>query len=391
MATDLAETVIQILWSHDLEYLRQHYRRHGLTTSFYDAQKHYVGYLLATIAADSFQSINDLQLSPPYHVDVLWHGHLLETKRWRAFEELVIEHYKESGRTTDMEHIDHSVVDNLSGRKERLQKTRSFYEVIGLEFRNDDDDHVNDNSCETGQAHFIHDSTTAMNELRNDGALSRDKRERSESATEKDLEKKSKVASSEYVKFALMDVTKEKVIFKANKKTRLSKIFSAYGERTGLDPTSLRFLFYGNNINRIDRTVEEIGLKNDDVIDVHFDQIGWSMADSKDLCEEMTAADKDREKKSKNQSRESFIITLLDQAKEKIFYIVNKETKLSKIAYEYAKRKGVAAPVVGFLFKGNYIDNIGRTMEEIGLQDEDLIEVVLEWCMTEEMWHKCKS
>ena len=109
------------------------------------------------------------------------------------------------------------------------------------------------------------------------------------------------------------------------------------------------------------------------------------MADSKDLCEEVTAAEKDREKKSKNQSRESF--TLLDQAKEKIFYKVNKETKLSKIAYEYATRKGVAAPVAGFLFKGNYIDNIERTMEEIRVQDEDLIEVVLEWCMTEEMWH----
>ena len=96
---------------------------------------------------------------------------------------------------------------------------------------------------------------------------------------------------------------------------------------------------------------------------------------------------------------------MLDQSKEKIFYKVkrsippqlsldkvNKETKLSKIAYEYTTRKGVAAPVVGFLFKGNYIDNIERqTMEEIRVQDEDLIEVVLEWCMTEEMWHKCKS
>ena len=87
IATDLSLIIEQIQTSHDLDYLRHHYSRHGLTIPFDDAKKHYIGHLLATIAAEN------VQLSPPLHVDVLWQGHLLETKRWRVCEKLVIEKY----------------------------------------------------------------------------------------------------------------------------------------------------------------------------------------------------------------------------------------------------------------------------------------------------------
>ena len=164
MAIELSQTIQQILSSHDLDYLHQYYNRHGLTTPFVDAKNHYVGHLLATIAA------KDVELSPPLHVDVLWHGHLLETKRWRVFEKLVIEKYKENGRQTNMEHIDYSLVASMSGQDERLQVTRNFYEVLGLQYNNDGDNHhINEDLGNIGQVHLIHDSN-----------LSGRKRERSE-------------------------------------------------------------------------------------------------------------------------------------------------------------------------------------------------------------------
>ena len=214
-----------------------------------------------------------------------------------------------------------------------------------------------------------------------DNTLSGNKRERSKSATDdKDTEKKNKIQSRESFTITLMDVAKDKMFFKVNKKTKISKIISVYAERKGgMHPASLIFLFNGENIGRFDRTMEEIGIQNQDVINVLFQTIGWCMADSKDLCEEVSATDKDREKKCEIQSKESsFIISLMDETDENMYFKVNSKTSLAKIRYEYATRKELYAPALRFRFNGEKIDNIHSrtTMEEIGVtKDESLIEV----------------
>eukprot|EP00978_Attheya_sp_CCMP212_P030768 scaffold114338_cov55-Attheya_sp.AAC.4 len=89
--------------------------------------------------------------SPPLHVDALWHSHILETKRYRAFERLVIEKYK-SAKSTSLEHIDHSVVDTTEGREDRLKKTKALYELMDLIFENEDDEKYNE---ENRRAHSL--------------------------------------------------------------------------------------------------------------------------------------------------------------------------------------------------------------------------------------------
>ena len=89
------------------------------------------------VASHSLLAIdNSLQLSPPLHVDVLWHSHILETRRYREFEEIVLEAYRQSGRSTDLQFLDHSIVDNKIGREDRIKKTKGFYQMLGFTFVN---------------------------------------------------------------------------------------------------------------------------------------------------------------------------------------------------------------------------------------------------------------
>ena len=134
--TTLTSIVDRLLERNDLDFLKEEYEnKFGISVPFTDCKRHYINYLLALIAADSFQVIdNSLKLSPPLHVDALWHSHILETSRYREFEKIVLEAYRQSGRETSLQHLEHSVVDNKVGREERIKKTRWFYETLGLVF-----------------------------------------------------------------------------------------------------------------------------------------------------------------------------------------------------------------------------------------------------------------
>ena len=140
--TTLASVASKILQEYDLRFLKENYeQRSGMSIPFNECKRHYVEYLLAMIASHSLLAIDkSLQLSPPLHVDVLWHSHILETKRYREFEKIVLESYRQSERETNLQHFDHSVVDNTVGREERLKKTKGFYQVLGFTFVNTDED-----------------------------------------------------------------------------------------------------------------------------------------------------------------------------------------------------------------------------------------------------------
>ncbi|GFH52666.1 predicted protein [Chaetoceros tenuissimus] len=127
-----------LLQENDLDFLKEDYEhKTGMSVSFEDCKRHYIEYLLALIAAHSLLAIdNSLQLSPPLHVDMLWHSHILETRRYREFEKMVLEAYNKSGRKSDLQHLDHSVVDNKVGREERIKKTKGFYQLLGFTFVN---------------------------------------------------------------------------------------------------------------------------------------------------------------------------------------------------------------------------------------------------------------
>ncbi|GFH50339.1 hypothetical protein CTEN210_06815 [Chaetoceros tenuissimus] len=322
MAIELSQTIRQILSSHALDYLQQYYNRHGMTTPFNDAKNHYVGHLLATIAAGE-----DVQLSPPLHVDVLWHGHLLDTKRWRVFEKLVLDKYKESGRQTDMEHIDHSVEDNVLGRDERMERTRIFYEQIGLRFHNGDDVNANDDNLgNIGQeVHLIHDPATANNDLRN--IFAGGKRE-------------------DTLRVTVQDQAGNAKVFHVRKNMKVSKLVSAYAQRKGINPKDIRLFFNGNNINGSKATIEELGVEDQDLIYALLEKHG-----------------------------EMFMVKVLGPQGE-IHFKVNRQTKASKILSAYARARGMHPNFLKIRFNGDCINE--STMGDLGVEHLDLFHVVLE-------------
>ncbi|GFH50337.1 hypothetical protein CTEN210_06813 [Chaetoceros tenuissimus] len=339
MATDLTQIVEQILSSHDLDYLSLHYIQHGMATPFHDAKKHYIGYLLATIAAESFKTISNIQLSPPLHVDVLWHGHLLETKRWRVFEKLVIEKYKESGRQTDIEHIDHSVVDNLSGRKERLQQTRSFYEVLGLEFKNDDD---NKNA-----------SVIDLDSIE-DRTLSGDKRERTEQTINKDREKRRKKQTEKTAR--IRGRNQEEEIREKAQEEASERIAAFIKEEERIKADAKKDL---EQKNMLKEALEKIRAKAKAKKEI----------EQKNLLKEIF-------EKARLQRNGMIRITVRDYCKEEIVFKVQKTTKSSKIINAYAERRGIDPESVRLLYYGQRI--FGETMQEVGVEDQEQLDMILE-------------
>ena len=149
--TSLASVATEILREYDFSFLQENYeQRSGMSIPFNECKRHYVEYLLAMIASHSLLATDkSLQLSPPHHVDVLWHSHILETKRYREFEKIVLESYRRSERETNLQHLDHSVIDDRVGREERLKKTEEFYQVLGFTFVNIDEDSSDVQSSES--------------------------------------------------------------------------------------------------------------------------------------------------------------------------------------------------------------------------------------------------
>ena len=65
----------------------------------------------------------------------------------------------------------------------------------------------------------------------------------------------------------------EETFFKIKKTTKMSKVFSTYAQRKGVDVTALRFLLDGERIKE-DQTPKTLELEDNDQIDCMLEQVG---------------------------------------------------------------------------------------------------------------------
>ena len=63
------------------------------------------------------------------------------------------------------------------------------------------------------------------------------------------------------------------VYFKIKKQTALKKLMEAYCKKQGIQRASVRFLYDGNPVEE-DKTPEDLGMEDDDVIDAMIEQVG---------------------------------------------------------------------------------------------------------------------
>ncbi|KAL7480314.1 hypothetical protein ACHAW6_006011, partial [Cyclotella cf. meneghiniana] len=78
---------------------------------------------------------------------------------------------------------------------------------------------------------------------------------------------------SEQLTIRVKDQSGEETFFKVKKTTKMSKIFNAYATRKGLDPSSIRFLLDGDNIDP-NQTPKMLELEDQDQIDCVLEQVG---------------------------------------------------------------------------------------------------------------------
>ncbi len=67
--------------------------------------------------------------------------------------------------------------------------------------------------------------------------------------------------------------TGEETFFKIKKTTKMSKVFSTYAQRKGVQVNSLRFLLDGERINDTD-TPKTLELEDNDQVDCMLEQVG---------------------------------------------------------------------------------------------------------------------
>jgi len=108
-----------------------------MITPFLDAKKHYVEYLIVSVAAKAF---NNTGMVPPVHVEKLWRIHLLETKSYRALEKMVIEKLNsDSPINAGVEHIEHSSLKGDEDSTQQLLMTQTMYTFMSFDFHDERD------------------------------------------------------------------------------------------------------------------------------------------------------------------------------------------------------------------------------------------------------------
>jgi len=78
---------------------------------------------------------------------------------------------------------------------------------------------------------------------------------------------------SEPITVRVRDQTGEETFFKIKKTTKMSKVFSTYAQRKGVQVNSLRFLLDGERI-KDDSTPKTLELEDNDQIDCMLEQVG---------------------------------------------------------------------------------------------------------------------
>ncbi|XP_035581720.1 small ubiquitin-related modifier 1-like [Zalophus californianus] len=79
--------------------------------------------------------------------------------------------------------------------------------------------------------------------------------------------------AGEYIKLKVVGQDSSEVYFRVRMTTHLKKLKESYCQRQGVPVNSLQFLFDGQRIADND-TAEELGMEEDDVIEVYQEQTG---------------------------------------------------------------------------------------------------------------------
>jgi len=79
--------------------------------------------------------------------------------------------------------------------------------------------------------------------------------------------------SVQHINLKVVGADSSEIAFKIKRTTPLSKLMAAYIQKTGQDPTSVRFLFEGTRVNDHD-TPESLDMEDDDQIQVLVQQLG---------------------------------------------------------------------------------------------------------------------
>eukprot|EP00759_Apiculatamorpha_spiralis_P053853 PhF_6_TR6484/c0_g1_i1/m.9678/K12160/SUMO, SMT3; small ubiquitin-related modifier len=79
--------------------------------------------------------------------------------------------------------------------------------------------------------------------------------------------------AAQQVALKVVNADGAEVYFKIKKQTQLKKLMEAYCKKQGISRTSVRFLYDGNPIEE-EKTPEELGMEDDDVIDAMIEQVG---------------------------------------------------------------------------------------------------------------------
>ncbi|CAI4222512.1 unnamed protein product [Auanema sp. JU1783] len=81
--------------------------------------------------------------------------------------------------------------------------------------------------------------------------------------------------AQEYIKLKVVGQDSNEVHFRVKYGTSMGKLKKSYADRTGVNVSSLRFLFDGRRINDTD-TPKTLEMEEDDVIEVYQEQLGGS-------------------------------------------------------------------------------------------------------------------
>ncbi|KAI9222916.1 ubiquitin-related domain-containing protein [Blastocladiella britannica] len=78
-----------------------------------------------------------------------------------------------------------------------------------------------------------------------------------------------------HITIKLRDQQQSEIDFKVKSSTRFSRIAKAYADKKGITSEDCRFSYDGSRLlHTDDRSLADIGIENDDIIDVDLVQIG---------------------------------------------------------------------------------------------------------------------
>ncbi|KAL3771302.1 LOW QUALITY PROTEIN: hypothetical protein ACHAW5_004511 [Stephanodiscus triporus] len=184
-----------------------------------------------------------------------------------------------------------------------------------------------------------------------------------------DEDAKPEESSNEPITIRVKDQTGEETMFKIKKSTKMSKVFSAYAQRKGVEQASLRFLLDGERISETD-TPKMLELEDEDQIDCVLAQVGG-------------AGDGEDDNETKPESapgggggNEPITIRVKDQNGEETMFKIKRTTRMKKVFATYAARKGVEANAMRFMLDGENIDP-ESTPADMDLEDDDQIDCFL--------------